>query len=76
MNVTNNCGWFVGPFFRVEQLIITSKEKGQNMIDYQILNQILDIQLYVMNEISVEYEGRNYTIDDLCFKAIPGELSK
>eukprot|EP01087_Luapelamoeba_hula_P018260 TRINITY_DN5868_c0_g1_i1.p1 TRINITY_DN5868_c0_g1~~TRINITY_DN5868_c0_g1_i1.p1 ORF type:complete len:1312 (+),score=147.15 TRINITY_DN5868_c0_g1_i1:59-3994(+) len=61
-----------GPFFRVEQLIFTSKTKGQQMLTYDILTQILDIQLYIMSE-TVVHDGVEYGIEDLCYKPIPGK---
>jgi len=38
----------IGPFFRVEQLIFTSKEEGQQLLTFPILSQVLDVQLYIM----------------------------
>jgi len=43
------------------------------MLDIDILTQILDIQEYIMTDLWVDYNGRNYTIHDLCYKPVPGK---
>ncbi len=62
---------FAGPFFRVEQLIITSKDEGVDMLGWNMMAQVLDIQLFLEN-IKVSHSEQNYTLQDLCYKPIPG----
>lgn len=61
-----------GPFFRVEQMIITSKIPGQQIISLPFLEQILEIQ-YAVEAIKVNVNGKTITLADLCFKPIPGQ---
>jgi len=62
-----------GPFFRVQQIIVKSKNEGEHMLELPILNQLLDIQDIIWNNLTVEHHGKEYSIHDLCYKPVPGE---
>lgn len=61
-----------GQFFRIEQLIITAENEGDPVLTLPILEQVLEIQKMIQ-AIQVTVNGTEITMDDLCFKPIPGE---
>ncbi|KAM9960108.1 hypothetical protein ACTFIW_009233 [Dictyostelium discoideum] len=58
-----------GPFYRVEQIIITPKNqtKYPTVIEYDLLLELFEIELSLMS-LQAEYEGELITLDSLCFK--------
>eukprot|EP01133_Synstelium_polycarpum_P007496 gene7496-8772_t len=57
-----------GPFYRIEQLIITPKTGAVgNILNYDNLVALLELELYLMN-LTAEYEGQTLVLEDLCFQ--------
>eukprot|EP01133_Synstelium_polycarpum_P009861 gene9861-11524_t len=57
-----------GPFYRIEQLIITPKGGiNGNIMTYDNLAALLDLELYLMN-LTTQYEGKTLALTDLCFQ--------
>ncbi len=61
-----------GPFFRIEQLIITSKTRGEKIIQLPILNEVLEIQNTIV-QLTTTVDGQLIRMSDLCYKPIPGK---
>ncbi len=65
-----------GPFYRVEQIIISLDHnqvpKNTSLFDPTILRKVVDLQTRIQNTV-VEYEGQTITWDSLCFKPVPGK---
>ncbi|KAJ5074465.1 npc intracellular cholesterol transporter 1 [Anaeramoeba ignava] len=60
-----------GPDFRLEQLIILARDKGNDILQHDILNEALNLELE-LNNLTVEHNGRNYTISDFCYRPVAG----
>eukprot|EP01133_Synstelium_polycarpum_P007495 gene7495-8771_t len=57
-----------GPFYRIEQLIITPKTGAVgNILNLDNLVALLDLELQLMN-LTAQYEGQTLTLEDLCFQ--------
>ncbi|KAN0030141.1 hypothetical protein ACTA71_009902 [Dictyostelium dimigraforme] len=58
-----------GPFYRVEQIIITPKDqvKYPTVIEYDLLLELFELELSLMN-LSTIYEGELVTLETLCFQ--------
>lgn len=60
-----------GRFFRVEQVIFRPRDAGNaDMIATQNLQEIYWFQ-EIAKRTTVNYQGANYTINDLCWSALP-----
>ncbi|KAJ6243895.1 npc intracellular cholesterol transporter 1 [Anaeramoeba flamelloides] len=70
--VQQNKFWgYFGPDYRLEQIIITSKEKNGDLINIDALNEALDLELE-MNNITVTIDKKDYHMGDMCFRPIRG----
>ncbi|KAJ6248437.1 npc intracellular cholesterol transporter 1 [Anaeramoeba flamelloides] len=63
-------GYF-GPDYRLEQIIVTSKEKNGDLININALNEVLDLELE-MNNLTVTIDKKDYHLGDMCFRPIRG----
>jgi Niemann-Pick C1 protein len=66
-----------GPFYRVEQLIITSTLQNNNNNNSTILTKsnlvaVLNLQDKISN-LTVEYNNRTYQLSDLCYRPVLGQ---
>jgi Niemann-Pick C1 protein len=62
-----------GPFYRVEQLIITSTLQNNNpILTKSNLIAVLNLQDQISN-LTVEYNNRTYQLRDLCYRPVLGQ---
>ncbi|RHY26746.1 hypothetical protein DYB32_007332 [Aphanomyces invadans] len=63
-----------GPFFRIEQLIFhfPNGSDDKDVITAPLLAEVAALQHHIENAV-VNVDGRNITLDDLCFRPIPGK---
>ena len=65
-----------GPFYRIEQMIITSQDPSVDMLSNDILNLVLDKQNAITSMVATYYDpdgvAHNTTFQDLCFRPTPG----
>ena len=66
-----------GPFWRIEQMVFTSKHESIPLISQQVINEILTIQnaLQSIQQPYIDDDGNDEiaTFQNLCFRPIPGE---
>lgn len=58
--------WYIDKFgtgFRLQKLLITA----DNVLDPSVLHSVQNISNHI-NSLSIEYQNRNYSVNDLCFK--------
>ncbi|EGC30415.1 hypothetical protein DICPUDRAFT_157858 [Dictyostelium purpureum] len=56
-----------GPFYRVEQLIITPKQPVDSIFQYDLLLELFNIEIQLMNLVT-NYNNKTVTLQDLCFQ--------
>jgi len=55
------------PFFRINQVITTSITEGDNALTKPILHEMIQLERDTY-DITVVHDGKNYTIEDLCYR--------
>eukprot|EP00698_Gefionella_okellyi_P018713 TRINITY_DN5648_c0_g1_i1.p1 TRINITY_DN5648_c0_g1~~TRINITY_DN5648_c0_g1_i1.p1 ORF type:complete len:932 (-),score=181.38 TRINITY_DN5648_c0_g1_i1:436-3231(-) len=61
-----------GPWWRMEQLLITADVEGEDVLDRERLEQAWYLT-NAMRDIVATYEGKSYSLEDLCYKPIRGQ---
>ncbi|KYR01019.1 Niemann-Pick C type protein [Tieghemostelium lacteum] len=58
-----------GPFYRIEQLIITAKDPVMypSVINMTLLQALFELEIELMS-LTAQYDGNNVTLQDLCFE--------
>eukprot|EP01027_Heterolobosea_sp_BB2_P010363 GEZU01015213.1.p1 GENE.GEZU01015213.1~~GEZU01015213.1.p1 ORF type:complete len:937 (+),score=186.59 GEZU01015213.1:272-3082(+) len=60
------------PYFRVEQIIVTAKQEGQNVINHDALLELYSL-IHTLETFSIEYGGQQWSLPQLCYRPVPGK---